>query len=181
MSNTAKMRNDFGFPQLNAPDNSKSRSWVNPAACHKTGNPKMWDLIIDGEPLCDRMNRHLEAVRICTTCPVKQQCATALEAEQFRIAELRNSGVEGLCGPEGVWAGHLYEDGLRKPLPSLRGATPDKVRHAGNCTQCGCLMVTGRTRPVDMPYSSRKHAAHGTCEHCYGQARRSGLSEGAAA
>ena len=43
--------------------------------------PQLWDATIEGESETQRRSRHAMALRICATCPIRQDCAASVDPQ----------------------------------------------------------------------------------------------------
>lgn len=98
-----------------------------------------------------QVSDHLIARNYCRECPLLDECHQA-----FLNARRNADAVNRYSGPEGTWAGRLY-DAASKPV---------KVPQPRRCHTCRQPMVSGRhvvVKPRDYVY----HQAKGYCAHCY--------------
>jgi hypothetical protein len=103
-------------------------TWREDAACLGLGD--WWDASLDGERETaeEKATRHSYAIRICDTCPVRQQCADSVTPD--------DSGIRG-----GMPIATARRSGCDRPMVRTHEVPPGFIRHAsrGRCNYCSRL------------------------------------------
>jgi hypothetical protein len=94
---------------------------------------------------------HLIARNYCRECPLLDECRQA-----FLTARRLASAVNRHSGPEGTWAGRLYN----------AASQPVRVPQPRRCLTCDQPMVKSRATVIK-PRNYVYHQAKGYCATCY--------------